>query len=154
MERKSERVGERERGTYPERMSKSKILHAQLPGGTTNTTTVLYHNDPRVATQEVCVGASHAEKPRGVNAELLQKIWRIDSETAKRTIKTTSQLNRQDVNSKLSRNFGTNDRMLRYRRIKSFFFTDTFYVTKKAASSRGYTCMQIFVSDMGYVFLP
>ena len=41
--------------------------------------------------------------------------------------------------------------MLRYRRIKSFFFTDTFFVTKKAASSRGYTCIQIFVSDVGYV---
>ena len=43
--------------------------------------------------------------------------------------------------------------MLRYRRIKSFFFTGTFFVTKKAASSLGYTCMQIFVSDMGYVYV-
>ena len=41
--------------------------------------------------------------------------------------------------------------MLWYRRIKSLLFTDTFFVTKKAASSRGYMCMQIFVSDMGYV---
>ena len=134
-------------------MARSKTLHAQLPGGATNTTTVLYHNDPKVATQEVSVSASHAEKPKGVNAELLQKIWRIDSEMTKRTIKTTSQLNRQDMDSKILRNFGTNDRMLRYRRIKSFFFTDTFFVTKKAASSRGYTCMQIFVSDMGYVYV-
>ena len=37
--------------------------------------------------------------------------------------------------------------------IKSYFFTDTFFVTKKEASSRGYTCMQIFVSDKGYVFI-
>ena len=94
--------------------------------------------------------ASHAENPKGVDAELLQKIWRIDSDTAKRTIKTTTQLNKQDIKSKLSRNFGTNDQMLRYRRIKYFFFTDNFFVTNKAASSRGYTCMQIFVSDMGY----
>ena len=43
--------------------------------------------------------------------------------------------------------------MLQYRRIKSYFFTDTFFVTKKAASSRGYTCMKIFVSDKGYVFI-
>ena len=43
--------------------------------------------------------------------------------------------------------------MLRYRRIKSYFFVDTFYVTKKAESSRGYTCLQIFVSDKGYVFI-
>ena len=43
--------------------------------------------------------------------------------------------------------------MLQYRRIKSYFFTYAFFVTKKAASSRGYTCMQIFVSDKGYVFI-
>jgi len=83
---------------------------------------------------DVFASATHAEKPKGVNAELLQKIWRIDEETAKRTIKTTTQLNRQDLNSKLSRNFGTHNRMLRYRRMKSLFFTDTFFVTKKTAS--------------------
>ena len=33
------------------------------------------------------------------------------------------------------------------------FFTDTFFVTNKAASSRGYTFMQIFVSDKGCVFI-
>ena len=97
--------------------------------------------------------ATHAENPTGVDSKLLQNILLINSETAKRTIKTKNQLNRQDVNSKLSRNFGTNDRMLRYRRIKFFFFTDTFFVTKKAENSRGYTCVQIFVSDMGYVYV-
>ena len=35
--------------------------------------------------------ASHAENPKGVDSELLQKIWRIDSDTAKRTINTTTQ---------------------------------------------------------------
>ena len=76
--------------------------------------------------------ATHAENPKGVDAKLLQKIWRIDPETEKLTIKTTTQLNRQDVNSKLSSNFGNNGRMLRYWQIKLFFFTDTFFVTKKA----------------------
>ena len=56
--------------------------------------------------------ATHAEKRKGVSPELLEKIWRIDNKTAKRTIRTTTQLNRQETNSKLSRNFGTNDRML------------------------------------------
>ena len=65
------------------------------------------------ALMDVFASATHAEKPKGVNAELLQKIWRIDEKTAKRTIDATTQLNRQDLNSKLSRNFGTNDRMLR-----------------------------------------
>ena len=53
--------------------------------------------------------ASHAETLNGVDAELLNKIWRIDSDTDKIKINTTTQLNRQDINSKLSRNFGTND---------------------------------------------
>ena len=97
-----------------------------------------------------CTSTSHAEIPKGVDAELLQKIWIINSDTAKGTIDTTTQFNRQDSKSKLSKQFGTNYRMLRYRRIKYFFFTYTFFVTKKSAISRGYTCMLIFVSDMGY----
>ena len=64
---------------------------------------------------QTTASAAHAEKPKGVSADLLQKIWQIDNDTAKITIQTTTQLNRQDVNSKLSRNFGTNDRMLCYR---------------------------------------
>ena len=46
--------------------------------------------------------ATHAENQKGVDAKLLQKILQIDSETANCTIKTTTELNRQDVNSKLS----------------------------------------------------
>ena len=41
--------------------------------------------------------------------------------------------------------------MLKYRRIKSQLFTDTFFVTAKAKSTRGYTHMQLFVSDKVYV---
>ena len=63
----------------------------------------------------------------------------------------TTQLNRQSANSTLSRNFGTNDRMLRYKRIKSHFYTDTLLVTKKGKSTHGNTCAQIYVSDKGMV---
>ena len=80
------------------------------------------------------VGATSASKPRGVTAETLSKIWRIDYETAARTLKVTTQLNHQGGNETLSRHFGTNDRMLRYKRIKSEFYTDTFFVTGKARS--------------------
>ena len=52
--------------------------------------------------------ATNAKKRKGVSPELLEKIWRINNSTAKRTIITTTQLNRQEENSKLSRNFGTN----------------------------------------------
>ena len=43
--------------------------------------------------------------------------------------------------------------MLRYKRIKLVFFADTLFVTKKAKNSRGYSCVQIFVPDKGYVYV-
>ena len=100
---------------------------------------------------EAALGALQAGDTAGVSAEMLAKIWRIPIDQAERTLDVTTQLNRQDANSSLSRNFGTNDRMLRYRRIKSHFFTDTFYVTGKAKSTRGNICVQLFVSDKGFV---
>ena len=97
------------------------------------------------------MSATHAEKPKGVTADHISKIWRISEEEAKRTLEVTTQLSKQDAESTLSRNFGTNDRALRYRRINSMFFMDTFFVTAKAKSVRGYTMMQLFVSDKGFM---
>ena len=54
----------------------------------------------------------------------------------------------------LSRNYGTNDRMLRYRRINTYFYTNTFFATKKGGkSSRGNTCCQLFVTGKGYPYI-
>ena len=100
----------------------------------------------------VSASATHAEQPKGVSIELLENIWCIVSDTAKQTINTTNKLNRQDTNSKFSRNLGINYRMLRYLRIKSHLFTDKCFATNKVGSSRGYPWMQIFVSDKGYVY--
>ena len=86
--------------------------------------------------QKSVVSASHAEKPKGVTPEILMKVWRIDNATTKRTINVTSQLARQYANTTLSRNFGTNDRMLRYRRIASYFYTDCFFVMKNVGQRK------------------
>ena len=54
----------------------------------------------------------------------------------------------------LSRNYSTNDRTLRYKRIGQFLFIDTFFATsKEGKSSRENTCCQIFVLDKGFVFV-
>jgi hypothetical protein len=64
--------------------------------------------------------------------------------------RTTRELN----DPKLSRNYGTNDWMLRYRRVTEYFFMDMFFATKKAGkSSRGHTCCQLFVTDKGFVYV-
>ena len=101
---------------------------------------------------EFMVSSADIKSYKGVNAEKLSKIWRIDLQTAKRTLDVTSQNCSKSHGSSLSRNYSTNDRMLRYKRIHQYFFMDTFFATKKAkSSSRGYTCMQLFVTDKGFV---
>ena len=99
-------------------------------------------------------GATHAEPSKGVSAEQLSKVWRIDVDVAKRTLDITTQRCKRSDDPTLNRNYSTNDRMLRYKRIHQHFFMDTFFATKKAGkSSRGYTCMQLFVTDKGFVFV-
>jgi len=99
------------------------------------------------------IKATMVGRPTGVTAKHLPKVWKIDVETAKKTIEVTTQLRQHEADASLSRNYSTNDRMLRYKRINSHFFTDTFFVTKKAKSQRGNNCMQLFVSDKGFVYV-
>ena len=79
----------------------------------------------------------------GVKASQLSKVWGIDIETARRTLEVTTQLRQQDTGF-LSQNFSTNDRMLIYKRVKCAFFTDTYFMTGDAKSTRGNTMMQLF----------
>jgi hypothetical protein len=89
-----------------------------------------------------------------VSPEHLSKIWLISHEEAQRTLENTSHLLQRTTNPELSRNYGTNDRMLRYRRIKNYFYMDTFFATKKGGkSSRGHSCCQLFVTDKGFLYV-
>jgi hypothetical protein len=100
------------------------------------------------------VSATHARVKRNVQAEHLSKIWRIDLETASKTLDITSQNCARTKSTNLTRNYATNDKMLRYKRIKEFFFMDTFFATSKAGkSSRGNSCCQLFVTDKGFIYV-
>ena len=92
-------------------------------------------------------------RAKGVTPERLSKIWSINLETAKRTIGLTSEHIKHVGSDHLGRRYPTNDRMLRYKRIRSHFFMDTFSVTAKATSQRGNRYMQLFVSDVGYMYV-
>jgi len=73
---------------------------------------------------------------------------------AERTLEVTTQLRSHTHDPKLARNYGTNARMLRYRRIAQCFYMDTFFANGKGVkSSRGNTCCQLFVSDKGFVYV-
>ena len=69
---------------------------------------------------EIMVSAAHASKSKGIDAEHLSKVWRIDLKAAERTLDITSQNSKRTDNPTLSRNYGTNDRMLRYKRIHEY----------------------------------
>ena len=101
---------------------------------------------------EAEVGAV-GSRAKGVTPQHLSKVWSIDIETAKRTIDVTTRLRKHENSGHLSRQYSTNDMMLRYKRIKSHFFMDTFQVTKTAISQRQNWYMQLFVSDTGFMYV-
>ena len=69
---------------------------------------------------------------------------------AEKAIKSNTQLRRQSKYNAISRNYTTNDRMLRFKRLESVFFTDTMFATKNK-STRSNKCWQVFVCDKSYV---
>ena len=111
--------------------------------------------DVGVPDPELCVTSGvHTGKSAGVSPEDLAKIFRIDLQRARRTIDATTQHIKRSKDPTLSRRYSTNDRALRYRHVKEMFFMDTFFATGKAGkTTRGHTCMQIFVTDKGFVYV-
>jgi hypothetical protein len=61
------------------------------------------------------IKATMAGRPNGVTAKHLSKLWKIDVETAKRSIEVTTQLRQHEADASLSCNYSTDDRMLRYK---------------------------------------
>ena len=89
-----------------------------------------------------------------VNAKHLAKIWRISYDDATRTIDAMSQHSVRSEDPTLSQNYRINDCVLRYRRIKDYFFMDTFFATSKGGkSSCGNTCCQLFLTDKGFLYV-
>ena len=90
---------------------------------------------------DIMVSAAHASRPNGIDAYQLSKIWRIYLDSENLTLEVTFEHSTRSDNPTLSCNFGTNDRMLRYKIIKEHFFMDTFFSTKTVGkSSRGNMC--------------
>lgn len=98
-----------------------------------------------------CAAMAKGRK-KGVTPTELSKMWRISLNDAKRTLQVTTQNVQRGEDNILARNYGTGDRMLRYKRIDSYFFMDTFFAKKKGGkSTRGHTCCQLFVTDKGFI---
>ena len=119
-------------------------LHRKLPDGIVGTKTVLYYN----------VMAAHAVRSQGVNSEHLAKVWRISNEEAERTLEVTRQGSVHTPDSKLAKNYGTNDRMIRYKHFNEYFYMDTLKATEKGGKSTwGNLYCQLFVTDRGFLYV-
>ena len=99
---------------------------------------------------QAAISAISADKSAGISPEMLAKVWCIPENLAKCAVDQNTQLCRHNADNHLSRHLSTNDRMLRYRRLQSIFYTDTMFALKHR-STRGNACCQIFVSDKGFV---
>ncbi len=106
-----------------------------------------------VASAFATVAAVTARRSGGVSAEQLSKLFAIPHDDAERTLSVTTQLICRTGDSSLSCNVGTNNWAVLYCCLKSYFYTDTLYATKRVKSTRGNTCAQIFVSDKNFVAL-
>lgn len=95
------------------------------------------------------ISSTVAENKSGTSSDFIKKIWSITDQQAEDIVKANTQLNCQTSEGLLSRHFLTNNRMLQYCRIQSYFFTDMLHVTSKAKSLHQYKHLQVFVSDKG-----
>ena len=64
---------------------------------------------------------AQAGNSRGVDPKHLSKTWRISHEDAQKTIDVTTQMSIWTDDPVLSRNYSTNERMLRYKRSRTSF---------------------------------
>ena len=99
---------------------------------------------------EAKVSSAQASRSRGVSKEFLSKLWLVPEHLAESAIERNTQIRRKSKDNPLSRNYTTNDRMLRHKRLQSVFFTDTMLASKHK-SAKGNKCCQVFVSDKGYI---
>ena len=96
------------------------------------------------------IGPIQSTRGNGVSKEHFSKIWVISQDLANGAINQTTQLFRHHADKTLSRQFSTNDRMLRCKRIQSVFFIDTLLV-QTTSSTCGNRFAQLYVSDKGFV---
>ena len=110
--------------------------------------------DDDIAMFEIFTSGVEAQHPGGVDMAHLLKVWHISHDDAKQTLEVTSLHSVWTQELMLLQNYRTNDCMLHYKRIKDYFFIDTFFATSKGGkSSHGNNCYQLFVTDKGFIYI-
>ena len=93
------------------------------------------------------ISSVNSKERQTMSAAKLANRWNIGLDAAKRTLDRTTQRGiRLVANPSINRRLRTNDRQLRYRRLKTNIFTDTMFSSIK--SSRNNNCAQIYCNDL------
>jgi hypothetical protein len=90
--------------------------------------------------------SSAKTKPRyRLTPEILSQKWNIGLEAAKRTLRVTTQKGiKTGADPSIARHWGTNDRPMRYKQLKTDLFTD--YMFANTVSTRGDTDGQVYTN--------
>jgi len=81
------------------------------------------------------VSSTYAKPREGLDAQHLSKVGVLTSQRQEEPWRSPPSTRFKTDDQKLARNYGTNDRMLRYKRIHRYFFMDTFFASKKHGPS-------------------
>ena len=96
------------------------------------------------------ISLTSTSRKAAIGHDELAKRWGIHPDRAKATVQRTTQRGVRNIaNPALVRRFRTNDRMLRYRRLRHPVFTDTMFAD--TYSRRNNKCAQVFATDFGWV---
>ena len=93
------------------------------------------------------VNAAHAKRSKGVNSEHIARVCRIYNEEEERTLEVTQQGSLRTPDSKLERNYGTNDRMIRSKHFNEYSFMDTLKATDKGGKSTWVNTYCLFICN-------
>ena len=84
-----------------------------------------------------------------VTADQLARRWGISIDSARKTIKSTTQEHIRQAVHPITRRFRTDLSTFRFRRLQERLSSDTAFM--KVKSSQGNTCFQVFSSPCGFV---
>ena len=105
-----------------------------------------------VAQGKANISAVQETRVKGFNKIQLIKIWIVYEEFAIKAIDKNTQLCKHHSYNILSQQFSTNNKIIRYKRINSVFFTDTL-LAQTTPSTRGNKYSQLYVSDKGFFMI-
>ena len=129
------------------RISAALTTRTLLPALMTN---IRYTGEESSSNANVISSVNSRARHADISPEALAEKWKIGLQTAKDTLKVTTQNGIRHALHPLKRRYRTDNMSLGYRRLNIRFYTDTLFA--KVKSIKGNTCAQVFATnDIGFV---